>query len=102
MLTFHAGEDGACGEAHELDPSDLVPYDAERFADLPRARFCLVVTPSVRAVGLLLDTWHSVRFHQPSATLYLAVYRPVSPGYWDKGEWLCHVEEQWVAVELAT
>ena len=53
------------------------------------------------AVGDLLDTWHGFQFHQPSATLYLAVYRPVSSIYRRDGEWLCHVEERWVAVELA-
>ena len=101
-LTFYAGEDGAPGDACDLDPRDLVPYDAEHYGDLPRGRFSLVVTSSMRSVGLLLDTWHSVQFHQPSATLYLAVYRPVSPVYRLNGEQLCNVEERWVAVELAT
>ena len=49
-----------------------------------------------------LSPWHSVQFHQPSATLYLAVYRPASPVYRLNGERLCNVKEQWIAVELAT
>jgi hypothetical protein len=101
-LTFYAGADGAAGDVCDLDPMDLVPYDAEHYADLPRGRFSLIVTSSMRSVGLLLDTWHSVQFHQPSATLYLAVYRPVSPVYRLNGEQLSNVEERWVAVELAT
>jgi hypothetical protein len=101
MLTFYAGADGTVGEAHQLDPFDLVPYDAEQFADLPRQGLCLVVSSSVRSVGQLLDTWHGVQFHQPSGTLYVAVYRPISPPYRHNTEWLCKVEERWVAVELA-
>lgn len=116
MLTFYAGEDGTLGEAYELDPADVVPYDAERFAHLPRDRFCLVVTPSMGSVGQLLDTWHGVHFDQASSTLYLAVYRPDlavdRPGFAvdsqvsaalksNAGGEFCNVEERWVAVELA-
>jgi hypothetical protein len=60
------------------------------------------VTSSVRSLGLSLDTWHDVRFHQPSATLYLSVYRPISPVYGNNDERLCKVEERLVAVELGT
>jgi hypothetical protein len=96
------------GEAHELDPIDLVPYDAQPFAGLPRDRFCLVVRPSIRAVGQLLDTWHGVHFDQALNTLYLAVYRPASSPYPDDSvfkqhtESVCNVEERWVAVELSS
>jgi hypothetical protein len=99
-LTFYAGNDARFGEAHALDPLQLVPYNAEEFRDLPRQRFCLVHSPSIRAVGQLLDTWHRVEFDQPAATLYLSVYRPTSAVYRDNSERLCHVEERWVAVEL--
>ena len=102
MLTFHAGEDGRVGEAYELDPIDLAPYDAERYADLPRDGLCLIMTSATGGIGQLLDTWHRVQFDQPSNTLYLAVFRPVSAAYKSGEAWLCDVEERWVAVALAS
>jgi hypothetical protein len=39
VLTFYDGEDGTLCEAHELDPIDLVPYEAEQFTDLPARPF---------------------------------------------------------------
>jgi hypothetical protein len=99
-LTFYAVESGAHGEAHDLDPGDVAPYDAEKFASLPRLRYSLVITPSHGAVGQLLDTWHEVQFHQPSDTLYLAVYRPVSDIYEKENELRCDVQERWFAVRL--
>jgi hypothetical protein len=102
MLAFYAGEDGSLCQASALDPADLVPYSAERFARLPRDRFCLVLPDSVRSVGHLLDMWFDSRFDRANDTLYLGVYRPVSEIYAKEGEWCCGVDEKWIAVTLAT
>ena len=109
MLTFYEGETGALANAVALDPLELVPYDAAAFSRIARDRFSLVVSPSMGAVGHLLDTWHGVRFDRPSSTLFLAVYRPVSaiytrtePPHSIDGDAVCNVEERWVAVELGS
>jgi hypothetical protein len=99
-VTFYAGDDAAVGETHELDPLDLVPYDADEFRDLAREGLCLVIGPSTGSVAQLLDMWHRAEFDQPSGTLYLSVYRPVSAVFRDGTQPLCKVEERWVAVEL--
>ena len=104
VLTFFRGEDGSFAEAHDLDPSDLVPYESEKYAELPRNRFCLVlVSPrGVGAVGSLLDTWNDVRFDRASGTLSLSVLRPVSLPSQEGGALLCDVEQRWVAVEIVS
>jgi hypothetical protein len=102
MLTFYRGEDAQFGEAHQLDPRDLIPYDAREYEAVPRGRFSLIINSGTRAVGSLLDTWHGVEFDRASDTLYLAVYRPVSAVYYEGAECLCKVEERWIAVQLAT
>lgn len=103
VVTFFHGEDGSFAEAHDLDPSDVVHYDSEKYAELPRNRFCLTLVspPGVAAVGSLLDTWNDVRFDQASGTLSLSVLRPVSLPYREGSALLCNVEQRWVAVELA-
>ena len=99
-LTFFRGEDGTVTEAYGLDPLDLVPYDWERYVQLPRDRFCLVSSPSMGSVGRLLDIWSEVQFDQASSTLLLAVLRPVSAPYRAGGQLLCNVERHWMAVEF--
>src|SRR5262249_42810472 len=96
VLTFCFGEDGTPVAAVELDPAEIIPYDARPFDRLPRDAYCLVLNTSTRSVGRLLDTWSSVRFDPEASTLYLAVYRPTSAVYTDGGESLCTVEERWV------
>lgn len=100
-LRFYSGLDGALQETHDLDPMDLVPYNWEDFLEMPRDRLCLeVVDPATGAEGSMLDIWNSVLFDQASSSLLLAVFRPVSSPYREKGELLCKVKQTWIAVEL--
>jgi hypothetical protein len=41
-----------------------------------------------------------VTFDQASNTLFLGVYRPVSPPYREGEEWVCKIKDVWVAVEV--
>jgi hypothetical protein len=102
VISFFSGEDGRFLESHDLDPSDLVPYDSGRYAELPRDGLCLTLaTPrGVEGAGSLLDTWSDVRFDRPSGTLSLSVFRPVSSPVKEHGALRCRVEQRWVAVRL--
>ncbi len=84
-----------------IDPLDLVPFDAERFASVGRDRFTLVVNQSTAAAGDLLDTWDDVRFDPQTRLLQLAVYRPQGDPYQDRGITVCRVAKVWVAVEIS-
>lgn len=42
VVTFFHGEDGSFAEAHDLDPSDLVPYNSEKYAELT-GQVCLTL-----------------------------------------------------------
>jgi hypothetical protein len=102
VLSFFRGDDGSLLESRDFNPSDLVPYDVEQYAGLPRngLSLTLVNPPGVQAVGLLLDTWSDVRFDQASNTLSLSVLRPVSPPVKENGALRCRVDSRWVAVRL--
>lgn len=100
-LIFYNGVDGSVKESHDLDPLDIVPYNVDDYAEIPRERFSLrVVEPPIGAVGSMLDNWNTVTFDQASSTLHLSVFRPVSAPYRLGGELLCDVKQSSVAVEL--
>lgn len=88
-----------------LDPTELVPYDAEPYRRLRRDFWSLEVGPGTSGIGSFLDRWSSSRYESTSGKLELAVHRPTSPPFeveqdWGK-EWMCRAEEQWVEVNLA-
>ena len=97
-LVFYDGVVGERVEAMDLDPVDLVPYDHERYATLPRRALTLVLSSGVRADGVLLDSWNAARFDPLTDTLRLATYRPVSAPQHDR--LTCEVEARWVSVTL--
>ena len=100
-IRFYSGVDGALKEAHDLDPGDLVPYNWQDYVEVSRDSFSLISADvGFRSVGSLLDTWNSVKFDQASNTLFLRVFRPVSPPYRAGDELVCKIKEFSVAVEL--
>lgn len=101
-ISFFSGVDGALQETHDLDPSDIVPYNANDYLQLSRDGLSLVSADAgFRSVGSLLDTWSDVSFDQTSGTLFLGVFRPVSLPYRAAdGELVCKVKQSWVAVEI--
>lgn len=100
-IRFFSGVGGALKETHDLDPKDLVPYNWEDYVELSRDRFSLISADAgFRSVGSLLDTWSGVKFDQASNTLFLGVYRPVSPPYREGEAWVCKIKDVWVAVEV--
>jgi hypothetical protein len=100
-LIFYDGVDGSIKESHDVDPLDIVPYNVDDYAGIPRERFSLrVVEPPIGSIGAMLDNWNTVMFDQASSTLFLSVFRPVSAPYQLGGELLCDVKQTSVAVEL--
>jgi hypothetical protein len=101
QLSFYAGVDGSLKETQDLDPIDIVPYNSEAYAEIPRGHFSLrVIDPPIGAVGSLLDNWNNAVFDQTSSTLFLSIFRPVSAPFGEGEQSLCDVKQVWVAVEL--
>lgn len=100
-LIFYNGIDGSIKETLDLDPLDIVPYDVDDYAEIPRERFSLrVVDPPIGSVGSMLDNWNTVIFDQAASTLSVSIFRPVSAPYRLGEELLCDVRLTSVAVEL--
>jgi hypothetical protein len=97
---FKAGDGSVVGK-QLLDPKELVPYEAEKYKSVPRDRYSLIVSPSTRAVGSLLDVWSEVVYDQERGLLFLSTYRPVSGIFELDGHPACEVEEEWVSVEMS-
>ena len=97
---FKAGDGSVVGK-QLLDPKELVPYEAEKYKSVPRGRYSLIVPPSTRAVGSLLDVWRKALYDQERELLFLSIYRPVSGIIELDGHPACEVEEEWVSVEMS-
>lgn len=100
-IGFFKAKDGSVIGKQLLDPKRLVPYEAEKYRSVPRDRYSLIVPPSTRAVGSLLDVWNEVVYDQERKLLFLSTYRPVSVILESDGHPACKVEERWVSVELS-
>jgi hypothetical protein len=100
-LRLYSAETGEFAGRIALDPARLAPYDAERYRDVPRMRYSLVLDDGTRAAGHLLDTWHDARFDHAADVLYLATYRPSGPAAGSGRELVCPVREVCLAVQLA-
>lgn len=100
-INFYDGANATLKETHKLDPIDIVPYNEEDYVEIPRGMFSLkVIEPAIGSVGAMLDNWNTVEFDDASSTLFLAIFRPVSPPYQENGQLVCDVKQTWVAVEL--
>ena len=103
LVFFDPGHAPAMAGSIDLDPVRLVPYDAGAYEELQRDRRSLIVEGGQRAAGVLLDTWHQIRWDVTGSRLLLSIYRPVGlparPG--PDGEWACAAEERWLAIHLA-
>jgi len=77
-ITFYSSVSGGPIGAEDLDPADLLPYDAAAYAGLSRDAFCLKHGTGAWWAGVLLDVWHDARFALETNTLLLATCRPTS------------------------
>lgn len=100
QLRFYRAEDGKLDGAGELDPAELVPYDAQPYAKLRRDTWSLEVDAGTHGIGSMLDYWHDARYDGGTGELSLAVYRPVGPPFTAGGQWTCRAEERWIAVPI--
>jgi hypothetical protein len=106
-ITFYASVSGEPIGAWDLDPADLLPYDAAAYASISRKQYSLIIGNARCGAGVLLDKWDNVRFVPETNALLLATYRPTSPPglkFALDGETkqiMCRAKERWVQVELA-
>lgn len=90
-------------ETFALDPTELVPYEADLYAPLRRDFWSLGMESS-SAVGSFLDHWAHHRYDPRTGELSLGILRPTSPPFqvdveWGK-EWVARAEDKWIAVQL--
>jgi hypothetical protein len=100
LIAFSA-ETGAIQTEIVIDPAEILPYDEEAFANLPRDSYSLQVSPGRHAVGRLLDIWHRPFFDPDNLSLTLAVYRPSLEHPTQSQGSRQAVEEVWATVKLA-
>lgn len=106
-ITFYSSVSGGPIGAEDLDPTDLLPYDAAAYAGLSRDEYSLTLGSGTWGAGVLLDTWHDVRFVLETNTLLLATCRPtsapssMSAPHRRGRQLMCQAEERWVQVDLA-
>jgi hypothetical protein len=100
IVTVCSMVDGKTTATLEVDARELVPYDMQRYADLGRDSYALILSPGTRAVGRMLDKWTGARFDRDSSRLELNIMRPTSEVYpiqeWDDSHrevLVCNVEE---------
>ena len=90
-ITFVNAENGTIVANELLNPEKLVPYNSDEYKSVPRGRYSLVLSPSTRSVGSLLDTWNDMNYDQEKGMIFLSVYRPISKVYELDGNPVCQV-----------
>jgi hypothetical protein len=90
-----------------LDPVQVVPYNVADYEGISRGTYSLVLGPSGRGVGSLLDDWSDILVDRATGRLMLAVFRPTSPagpfprlGAGGHEVFGCTVEKRWVSAQL--
>ena len=99
-ITFVNAENGTVISNELLDPVKLLPYNNDEYKSIPRGSYSLVLSPTTRSVGSLLDTWHDVIYDQAKGTIFLSVYRPISKVYELDRRPVCQVEKKWIALKM--
>jgi len=99
-ITFFDGESGRLDSIETLDPLRMLPYDAERYSQIPRGRYSLVINRGTRCVGSLLDTWSHIEFRPQKNELLLSIYRPTSDVFDLDGAPACDVELKRTAIQI--
>lgn len=99
-LAFFNAADGREIERVNFDPADLLPYDAEKYKELPRDGYSLRIGRGARSVGYLLDKWARIRFDPAQQLLSAFVYRPVSECERVDNQLTCDAEERGVEVAV--
>lgn len=98
---FYQSPDGNKVKEIILDPNILAPYDIDRYQNIPRGKYSLIISSSTMSVGNLLDRWNQVFYDSENQYLYLSVYRPIGEIIEVRGIPACKVSENWFAVPLS-
>lgn len=110
-IRFVDSASGRLVAEEDIDPAALLPYDEQRYAQLNRDMWVLVLSKGTRGSGRLLDEWSYGRFDPSTQMLELGIYRPTSDVYPlaqlggdpDSGpfEQGCSAELQWVSFDVS-
>ncbi|MBA4383804.1 MAG: hypothetical protein C0410_03645 [Anaerolinea sp.] len=99
-ITFFRAEDGTMVSNELIDPIKCVPYDDNKYKNISRSGYSLVLSRSTRTIGSYLDTWHDMFYDQEKGTIALSIYRPVSEIFDLNGYPVCEVEKKWISIKL--
>lgn len=107
-LYFFDGESGDFINEILFDPQEILPYEHDKYKEIDRNSFSLVLSKTGRGVGCFLDVWSEVDFDEKTKKLKAKTYRPIDKMYLEggfflfkkSGQKLCKVEEKWIEATL--